>query len=823
MKNLFTTVALGALALGSHAMAQDTNVETTAEETTIVVSGKPLARANTVVSKSRIDAMPGAQNIIDSIKLVPGVSIRGSDASNSDPWSYGINIRGFDVNLRSSKIGQTIDDMPGYNASYYLGGAPAQKYLMTENVSSITVNQGTSGVSSASSSALGGTIAFVTRDPSEKSGGLISVSLGDYDLKRLSGTYDFGTIFGNTRAYVGGVSLKACRWAYGCSDGSRIDQTHFEGKFVTEFSDRLTVTGFASYDDAMDDPIVEASRSFLDSTTAPDGSVPSLLPSRPHNGNDQNQYWAAGWGAKRENTFGYLKLAFKATDNLHLEVAPYIHKQDGFGYFVPPYQQIAVNNTNTADRRRTQAGGVATGSTRYRAYYGIALGGRQRAVIPGITYTDLDGTVVADTQCYASGTAYVSNGVASFAGLNNAACVPLQTWRTSLYDHERSGFTAKAHLTLANHEIEAGLWVEKLDRNFGRSWRQIVDVTTGSPTFYTDPQLIDFQQHFNTDETKLYIQDKMTFGDLTITAGVQAYSTKIDALKDAWDAQGMPTTGFATSFEEDSDLLLTIGGVYKINPRLQVFGTYAQNYGAIGDWALEKTGTDADNLKASVADNLELGLRYRGNRFAAGITVYSVDYENAITFRTADFEVPTVPGVTTINYSAGTSGSYINTGKGIESKGIEANLAMRATQHLTVSAGLTLNSSEYLESFIGGTANASADKTINAGNEVPMTPKEILNLAFDYKKGPVTASLTANYQGKMAGNALNTPSLYLPSRTVVDLSAGFKIPNAENLSLQLNINNLLDVDYIGGSLDEFSERYTRGAPRTTSVTLRARF
>jgi len=823
MKKKLTGIPLSALVLAIQAAAQVVVAQPVQVAETITITGTAIARSNVVVDRTRIDAMPAAQNIIDSIKLVPGVSIRGADAINADPWSYGINIRGFDVNLRSSKIGQTIDGMPAYNASYYLGGAPAQKYMLSENVESIVVNQGTSGVGSASSSALGGTLAYSTRAPAAESAGMISITQGENSLERYAATYDFGTLFGNTRAFVGFASLDACRWAYGCADGSRIDQTHGEGKFVTDFNDKVSVTGFLSYDDAIDDPIVETTRAILDSTTLPDGSVPSLLPARPHNGNDPNQNWAGGWGAQRENTFGYLKLAIQASDTLYLEAAPYLHKQDGMGFFVPPYQQIAVNNTDTANRKRTQAGGIAAGSTRYRAYYGIALGGRQRAVIPGIDYTDIDGTVVASSQCYTAGTAYVSNGVASFAGLNNASCAPLQTFRTSLYDHERSGFTTKVRLETGIQEIEAGLWYENLDRNFGRAWRQIIDLTTGSPDYYTDPQLIDFQQHFTTDEYKIYLQDTISLDQLTITAGVQTYSTDIEAIKDGWDAKGLPAAGLVTAYDQNSDLLFTLGGVYNLSDATELFASFAQNYGAVGDWALEKTGTDTSKLEASVADNYEAGVRFRGDRFALGATAYFVNYDNAITFRTADFFDANAGSAGGINYTAGTTGSYINTGDGIESRGFEANLSFMASEVLDVSTGLTLNKSEYMQSFIGGTANAGADRTINAGNEVPMTPDTIFNVALDYHQGPVTASLTANYQGDTAGDALNTASLYLPSRTVVDLSVSYTIPNMENLTLQLNVNNLLDEGYIGGSLDEFSQRYMRGSPRTAMLNLRAKF
>ena len=819
MRALFSTAAVTVLAaLATQAHAADAAAATMIEE--VIVTGASVARGNTIVGAQQIETQSAAQNVIDAIKPVAGVSIRGADAYNADPWSYGISIRGFDVNLRSSKIGQTIDDMPAYNASYYLGGAPAQKYLQSENVSQIQVNQGTAGLSSASSSALGGTLAFYTRDPAREAGGQVALTVGDNELRRYAAVYDFGQV-GPVRGYVGAARLTACRWAYGCSDQSVIDETHFEGKFVAEFGEDLTITGFASYDDALDDPIIEDTRANLDNTNRPDGSVPSFLPARVHDGDDPNQYWAHGWGAKRENTFTYLKLAWRPSAALSLEFAPYLHHQSGMGYFVPPYQQIAVDQTAPGAFVRTQAGGAAAGSSRYRAYYGVLLNGRQRAVIPGLTYTDTDGTVVASSRCYAAGTAYASNGKASYAGLNNTGCVPLQTFRTSLYGHDRYGFTAKADYELGAHQIEGGVWYERLDRDFGRAWRQIIDVTTGSATYYTNPQLIDFQQHFTTDQWKFFLQDKITLGDLTLSGGVQMFLIDIEGVKDAWDAHGAPATGLKTSLNADSDLLFSLGAVYRVSDQLEAFGTFSQNYGAVGDWALEKTGTDTDNLNSSVASNVDVGLRYRNGPLMASATAYYVRYKNAITFRTADYVDVSQGGG--INYAAGTSGSYINAGDGVESYGLEASALYDVTPELGLYGALTLNSSTYLADFVGGTANAGADRQVRKGNEVPAAPKTIVNLGVDYHRGPFAASLSANYQGKTAGDAMNTPALYLPARTLVDLSASYELPALEGVSLQLNVSNLLDEDYIGGSLDEFTQRYMRGAPRTVSATLRAKF
>lgn len=789
------------------AAAPDSDAAGNTDAGEVVVTAAPVARGNAIVSAERIAEQGGALNVANAISSVPGVSIRGSDAYNSDPWSYGINIRGFDVNLRSSKIGQTIDDMPAYNASYYLGGAPAQKYLQNELVSQIRVDQGTASVSSASASALGGTIAYYTRNPGEQLGGMFSATIGDYGLHRYAGYIETGRILdGTTRAYVGMARLTSCRWAYGCADQSGADEWHAEGKFVSELG-KLTVTGRVSWDKAVDDPLIEASRSFLDSTNAPDGSVPHWTPNTPAG---VNENWAHAWSAHRENVFGYLKLDYKASDALSFEVAPYYHWQKGQGDWAPPYQQIAIDPNGM----RTIAGGTAPGSTRKKAYFDWIDGnGRQRPVINGMDYTDTDGTRVLSSYCYGAG------------GAVNPACIPAQTYRTSLYGHDRYGFTSKANLTTGNNQLEVGLWYERLNRDFGRWWRQIIDIRQG-PAYYTAPQLIDFQQHFVTNQWKVYAEDTLTLGNLRLTAGIQKYWINMTGKTDGWDAFGNPAAALQTKLNADSDPLFSLGAVYDFNNGLQAFAGFSQNYGAVGDWALEKTQTDTKTLKSSVANDYEAGLRFNRGRLAAQITGYYIDYRHAITFYTADF----VSGGSTsptgaINYTAGTSGAYANTGKGLASHGVEASAAYRVTPSFDLNAAFTWNRSTYQQTFLGGTANAGTDMLVLKGNKVPGAPTTLISLGADYHTDDLRAGVRFKHTGKTPGDAVNTPVNDLPAYNIVDVSAGYRfhLDGKRYLDMQLNVSNLFDEHYIGGMLDEFTQLYTRGAPRTVAATLSVGF
>jgi len=300
---LLVSVGLLALASASPAFAQTATgpVEETQVDD-IIVTGQAVARGNNVVGAERIDALPAAQNIVDAIKLVPGVSIRGSDALNNDPWTYAINIRGFEVNQRSSKIGQTLDGIPLFNASYYLGGSPAQKYVITESVDRIVVSQGTADVGSPAANALGGTLAYFTREPTEEAGGLIRATFGDFDTRRYVARYDFGTLFGNTRLYVAGSQLDAKLWPHGGATPAGIEQFSLEAKSVTDFGN-LVVTGYVNYNDSDDDPIIESSRSSLNTRGLEvDGSSSDFNPLNAA----ANENWADDWAAIRQNTFGYV-------------------------------------------------------------------------------------------------------------------------------------------------------------------------------------------------------------------------------------------------------------------------------------------------------------------------------------------------------------------------------------------------------------------------------------------------------------------------------------------------------------------------------------
>ncbi len=786
---------------------------------TIVVIGERVARGNNVVSERQLDALPAAQNIVDAIKLVPGVQIRGGDASNNDPWSYAINIRGFEVNLRNSKIGQTLDGVPLFNASYYLGGAPAQKFILSEDLARIQVNQGTADVASPASAALGGTIAYVSRDPAEESGGLVRGTFGSFDSQRYFARYDTGKLFGNTRAYVSVANLEAPLWPHQGSTPAAIEQFAIEGKSVSDFGP-LTVTVYGSFNDSDDDPIIEATRGFINNTRfTEDGSTGTF------NTQDAtaNEYWADEWAAVRENTLGYAKFDFVVNDALSFDVTPYFQRNEGVGEFLPPaIRQRMV--TQGGVTRQVVFGGVEVASAA-RATRVNAAGFGVQPYNAGVerVYTALDGTtVVRSSDCFNT-----DNSPRLNTTTGQALCSSAQSYRTSLYYHVRTGVVANGLAELGNHKVRFGAWYESLDRDFGRVWRSYADIRQG-PVGVGGIYRRDFDQNFKTDLWKFYVADDWSVTDrLLVSAGLQHYlvdleGTSVEAPSSAtvlnqFDAAGNQISMRRLEANSDSEELLpSIGLVYDVTDHLQAFGGYSRNFGAIGDWALEKTGTDLANLKPEVSSNYEVGFRYQGDRLRGGVTAYYNDYKDPIVFLTNDFAVGT-PG---INYSAGTGGTYFNINGGVETRGIEGSLEFDLTEAFTAYVAASFIDATYTDAFRAASYGGNA-LVVPAGATVAGTPDVIVSGALSYADGPFNGRLSVRHVGEAPGDAANTASLIMPSYTVLDLSARYRhnLEGGKYLEAAFGVNNLTDERYIGGMLDEFTQRFVVAAPRTASLTV----
>ena len=157
-------------------------------------------------------------------------------------------------------------------------------------------------------------------------------------------------------------------------------------------------------------------------------------------------------------------------------------------------------------------------------------------------------------------------------------------------------------------------------------------------------------------------------------------------------------------------------------------------------------------------------------------------------------------------------------------QGIEASLDADFTRNFGAGLAVTINDATYTKGFRGASYGGNR-VTVPAGAKVSGTPDYIVAGTLNYRSERLNGQLTVRHIGSAPGDAANTPALEIDTYTLVDLSVGYKLPIGDRQSVEarLGVNNLFDERYIGGILDEFTQRYTVGSPRTVALTATINF
>lgn len=720
----------------------------------ISVTGKRVAYANNVADESAKLQQASISNVMDLIDKLPGVNVGQGDAFGSDDYTTTVSMRGFVIDRADQQLGITIDGVPN-GGSAYAGGSKANRYLDSENTRLVEVGQGSGDISSASLDALGGTINFVSATPEDEQKARFDYSNGSFNARRYFARFDTGQIFDNTKAYVSLSDSFNNRWIGSGSNGYS-DRIHFEAKSVTQL-ENSRFTGRISYDDAHEDNYDYRSLEQFKQNPKFDG-LTNMWTGDP----EIDQNFAEAWSTLRENMLAYVKGEFTLSDDLQLDVTPYLHQQEGRGDWLPPYQVYA---TDALGNRITLGNGAK------RQTY---------------TYVDAQGRPILDPKADTSKATRVSS------------------YRHTHYDKDRFGFTSNLQWTLDSHQIRAGLWYEQQQRNQSRDWHQVLDPKVYH--YFNDaPYWVQFNDDYENDVLKMYVQDKVQLGDLQLAVGVQQYL--VDVTRD--DQFNAANSGKLNS---DSDLLPSLGLVYPLTANLELFSGYSENFKAIPDTLLNTVGQDFNQLEPETAENLDLGLRYQGDTFNASATLYSIKFNNRITLL-AYQELDGAP-----DYLTELDGTFVNVG-GVKSKGMEANADWRFSETFSLTTALTLNDSTYTENVNG----------YRAGDNVAAIPEKMLSMDLKYDQGNYRAGLGAKYTGTYFGAAkravINNVAQWnrdeIPAHTLLNLYAGYRVDLAQGsaiqtLDLSFLLNNLTDKSYIAGGQEG---AYLLGAERTASFTV----
>ena len=338
---------------------------------------------------------------------------------------------------------------------------------------------------------------------------------------------------------------------------------------------------------------------------------------------------------------------------------------------------------------------------------------------------------------------------------------------------------------------------------------------TGTPFVYQPVVHDGTKTDGETSTAAIYALDTINLNDQwQVSLGVRAerFYTKTDQIlrQAAVTAPAVQTIPVGTYLGRDADLsdnLVSwkVGGTYKPAENGSIYVSYAtsqlppgsNNFALNTDPATTASNANSPNLDPQKGTNQELGTKWNvlDNKLALTAAVFKSTNENEI--------------------AVNPDGSSVAVGKR-QVSGIELGAAGILTQGWQISAGFA-----YMDPKITrgnrSTANAGASQT--DGGVIQWSPKYTFTLwnSYAFANG-ITLGGGARYIDSVASSSVTDPTarshrsiLNVPEYWVFDAMAAYAITN--NISLQLNILNLADEEYIG-SLNNSGARYYPGAPRS---------
>jgi catecholate siderophore receptor len=290
-----------------------------------------------------------------------------------------------------------------------------------------------------------------------------------------------------------------------------------------------------------------------------------------------------------------------------------------------------------------------------------------------------------------------------------------------------------------------------------------------------------------------------------LNAGVRVdkFKTTTDSAAHT-DALAAPNPAVRNPSQELKDTLVSwkVGAVFKPATNGSIYAGWSVSYQPPGgaNNGLSSSGTNQANASFDPQKgmNVELGTKWElfDNRVSATAAIYRSENSNELVSDGAANPTFTQIGKRRVD-------------------GVELGLVGLITPNLNISTGLA-----YMDSkIIKGT-------TANQGGVIVFSPKVTFTSWLTYKL-PMVPGLTvgggARYidtAARSSNATVPTNLLTIPDYWVADAMVSYDV--TKNLSLQLNINNMFDKNYIS-SLNNGGSRYRPGEERNALLTANLKF
>lgn len=577
------------------AEADSAAVSTAPEVEAVVVYGQGSSRQVQVINaKDLLQATPGSSPI-KLVSKLPGVNFTSSDAYGAYEWSTRISIRGFNQN----QLGFTLDGVPLGDMSYANhNGLHISRAIASEDLGKVELAQGSGSLNTASSSNLGGTLKFFSRDPSQTFGGALAGTFGSDSTFRGYGRIDTGVLATGGRAYLSYVNQKSDKWkGYGEQKQQQIDF-----KFVQPIG-KATITGFVNHSERREDDYQDLSLEMI-----------KRLGYRWDNFGRNSDYAKA-------NTIADTALAGYIANGFQVSGDPaYCVSDPGNGINSYPAP------VKCGDDAYFDASGLRNDTL-------WSLNGKA----PITAALDVTGTVYGHTN-KGQGTWWAPlNPSPNFGVAGATTSNSSMSERITEYNIDRKGLILGAGWAIGAHTIEAGVWYENNDYENARRYYALDRAANNRDPlkFQTGAFKTKWDYNFNTKTTQFSLADTWKVTDsFKINAGFK--SLKIE--NTATLIGGYAPLVNSGKIEAKDKFLPQVGFLWNVVDNGEMFGGYAENMRAfvssatVGPFATTQAGFNfvASTLKPETSKTVELGYRFHTDNFQGVIAVYDVKFDNRL-------------------------------------------------------------------------------------------------------------------------------------------------------------------------------------------------
>ena len=762
---------IGQLLFSVQANAQAADTEASATEEKIVVVGRRVSQTdiaigtdeatNTIaVTREELLSAPSGISGLKMLESLPGFNVQTDGALGLYEFGNSVQVRAFQL----SQMGFVLDGIP-MGRSDAFGGSPIFRYVDNENLGSVVASPGAGDVSAPSYSSLGPIASYNTVRPSEEMGGMVAVTVGDFDLQRTFVKLETGDIDG-FRAYVSRSKTDSDLWR----GPGTIDREHIEAKALYEFGDSYIQATMVSNDFFdYDSPSAPASTFASDYYYGYQASIPEGCVSA-----DPGVYDFNGDGTIDDSDFTPVFTGSNCTSYYEDRINIRDDKLYSLGFGT--YLSEDIQLTATAYFEDKDGYGVSPDS------YTNSLGIYEDQAAAGLDVVHPRG---------------VQYGLSTVGG-------------------EREGLVAGVSWFMGDHKVEFGGWVEQ--DTYNRTQARLNKTGGSADGDVIWDEVVYYRRDYTAvrDTTQLYLKDTISLldDDLVLEVGMKSLSIdySLDGYRDYNDYEIDGEEGYGPQHVEadyTNNFLPMVGAVYRLNDTDQLFASIAQNYAlpaGTDDIFDNAIGFAAEAPKGEESDNIEFGYRTNSENYNGAVAVFYTRFDNRLI--ASSVLNPATGQPETFYVNAGASKAY-----GIEFSGVfQPEMFDR---ELYFNANVSYKKATLVDGFGSNPA----------GSQLPDSPEWLATGGVTYEP---TAWLVANFSAKYTDtrytdfNETYELKSYLVAQAYVDIGGPNSFGMPENMRLRFNVDNVFDkqVMSFGFTGSSFGRPLS---PRTFQATLTVDF